>query len=225
LLLAGQTNAGKSSLINALASSIVAQVTPLPGPPGFACFEAVDPSGQTCILVDAPGLSTAPGAIDALVTEAEKADAVLWIVSAVQAARDADARGLQAFRASFDRRSELNPPPVLCVVTHIDQLRPFTAWDPPYDVAAPASPKARSIREAMDAIAGELGMPIRNIVPVSVAPDREAYNLDVLRLSINEALPRARHAQLSRTHANGRRGGWWKEVGRLYQGVRTIVVD
>ncbi len=35
LLIAGQTNAGKSSLINALARSIVAQVTPLPGPAGL----------------------------------------------------------------------------------------------------------------------------------------------------------------------------------------------
>ncbi len=223
LLIAGQTNAGKSSLINALARSIVAQVTPLPGPAGFACFEAVDPAGDSCILVDAPGLSPAPNAIEALVAEAAKADAVLWTVSAVQAARDADAKGLLAFRASFERRADLNPPPVLCVVTHIDQLRPFTEWNPPYDVADPASAKARSIREAMDAIAAELGMPIGRVVPVSVAPDRDGYNLDVLRVCINGALPEARHAQLSRTHAGGRRGGWWKEAGRLYQGVRTVI--
>ena len=170
------------------ARSIVAQVTPLPGPAGFACFEAVDPAGDSCILVDAPGLSPAPNAIEALVAEASKADAVLWTVSAVQAARDADAKGLLAFRASFGRRADLNPPPVLCVVTHIDQLRPFTEWNPPYDVADPASPKARSIRQAMDAIAAELGMPIGRVVPVSVAPDREGYNLDVLRVCINGAL-------------------------------------
>jgi hypothetical protein len=225
LLIAGQTNAGKSSLINALASSIVAQVTPLPGPAGFACFEAVDPAGQTCILVDAPGLSAAPGGIEALVAEAGKADAVLWTVSAVQAARDADAGALRAFRAAFEKRSDLNRPPLLCVVTHIDQLRPFAEWNPPYDVAAAPGPKARSIRDAMDAIAQDLGMPIGRVVPVSLAPDREAYNVDALRVRIGESLPAARHAQLSRTYARDARGGWWREAGRLYHGVRTIITD
>jgi hypothetical protein len=223
LLIAGQSNAGKSSLINALTRSIVAQVTPLPGPPGFACFEAVDPAEQACILVDAPGLSDAQAAIEALTAEAAKADVVLWTVSAVQAARETDVRGLRAFRAAFERRSDLNRPPLLCVVTHIDQLRPFGEWDPPYDVAAPPGPKARSIRNAMDAIALDLGIPIAFVVPVSLAPDREAYNIDALRLRIGESLPAARHAQLSRTYARDARGGWWRDVARLYHGVRTII--
>ena len=225
LLLAGQANAGKSSLVNALARDIVAHVTPLPGPAGFACFEAVDAAGQSCILVDAPGLSTAPDKIEVLVAEAVTADAVLWTVSALQAARDADVGGLRAFGSAFERRSDLNRPPLLCVVTHIDQLRPFTEWDPPYDVADPTNPKARSIREAMNAIADDLGIPLGSVIPVSLAPDREAYNVDVLRLRISEALPAARHAQLSRAYAGDHRGGWWKEVGRLYQGVRTIIAD
>jgi predicted GTPase len=223
LLIAGQSNAGKSSLINALARSIVAHVTPLPGPPGFACFEAVDPAEQSCILVDAPGLSDAPAAIEALTAEAAKADAVLWTVSAVQAARETDVRGLRAFRAAFEQRSDLNRPPLLCVVTHIDQLRPFAEWNPPYDVAAPPGPKARSIRDAMDAIALDLGIPIAGVVPVSLAPDREAYNIDALRLRIGESLPAARYAQLSRTYARDARGGWWREAARLYHDVRTII--
>jgi predicted GTPase len=225
LLLAGQTNAGKSSLINALAHSIVAEVTPLPGPPGFACFEAVDPAGESCILVDAPGLSTTPEAIEALVNEAGKADAVLWTVSAVQAARDPDVRGLQAFRAAFAQRAELNPPPLLCVVTHIDQLRPFAEWDPPYDVAEPMKPKARSIRDAMDAIVRDLGLPIGGVVPVALVPDREAYNIEALRLRISASVPAARHAQLSRTHAGDHRHGWLGEIKRLYHGVRTITAN
>nr|WP_294560087.1 GTPase [uncultured Rhodopila sp.] len=223
LLIAGQTNAGKSSLINALARSIVAQVTPVPGPAGFGCFEAVDPAGQTCILVDAPGLSAAPAAVEALVAEAVKADAMLWTVSALQAARDTDVRGLRGFRAAFEQRSDLNRPPLLCVVTHVDQLRPFAEWEPPYDVAAPSGPKARSIRDAMDAIALDLGMPIGSVVPVSLAPDHDAYNVDALRLRISESLPAARHAQLSRTYARHKRGGWWRDVERLYQGAKTIV--
>jgi predicted GTPase len=225
LLLAGQSNAGKSSLVNALAQNIVAQVTPLPGPPGFACFEAVDPAGQACVLVDAPALTTSPAAIEALAAEAVKADVVLWTISAVQAARDVDAHGVRAFHAAFDRRADLNRPPLLCVVTHIDQLRPFTEWNPPYDVVNPSGPKARAIREAVTAIAADLRIPPGSVVPVSLAPDRDAYNIDVLRTRVSEALPAARHAQLARAYAQDRRGGWWREVARLYQGVRTILVD
>jgi predicted GTPase len=225
LLLAGQGNAGKSSLVNALAQNIVAQVTPLPGPPGFACFEAVDPAGQACVLVDAPALTTTPAAIEALAAEAVKADVVLWTISAVQAARDVDAQGVRAFHAAFERRADFNRPPLLGVVTHIDQLRPFTEWNPPYDLVTPSGPKARAIREAVTAIAADLGIPTGSVVPVSLAPDRDAYNVDVLRTRISETLPAARHAQLARAYAQDRRGGWWREVARLYQGVRTILVD
>jgi predicted GTPase len=206
-----------------LVRSIVASVTPLPGPPGFACFEATDAGGQTCILVDAPGLSTEPAAMRALVDEAVKADVVLWTVSALQAARDTDARGLRAFRAAFEQRSDLNRPPLLCVVTHVDQLRPFAEWAPPYDVAEPATAKARSIRAAMEAVAEELRVPLGSVVPVALVADRDAYNVDALEFRVTEALPAARHAQLSRAHAGDHRAGWWREVERLYRGVRTIV--
>jgi hypothetical protein len=92
-------------------------------------------------------------------------------------------------------------------------------------VVSPAGAKARSIREVLTVVAEELGVPVGSVVPVSLAADREAYNVEALRLRISEALPAARHAQLSRAYADDRRGGWWKEVGRLYQGVRTIMVD
>ncbi len=223
LLVAGQGNAGKSSLVNALAQDVVAAVTPLPGAAGFACFRATDPAGQACVLVDAPGLSDDPAAIEALAEQARMADAMLWTVSAVQPARHADALGLRAVRAAFARRPDLNPPPLLCVLTHIDQLRPFAAWDPPYDVAAPGSAKARSIRAAMDAVAGDLGLPLGDLVPVSMAPGRAAYNVDALRERIAAVLPEARLAQLARAQATAGSAGWWTNVARTYRGVRTIV--
>src|SRR6185295_1393101 len=104
------------------------------------------PEGRAFMLVDAPGLVSAPDAIAALVDEAQKADIILWCVAAHQAAFDIDASGLGAFRDWFAARPDLNRPPLLCVMTHIDQLRPFSEWEPPYDIARPAKPKEKSIR-------------------------------------------------------------------------------
>ncbi len=77
-------------------------------------------------------------------------------------------------RAQLARR----PPPVVLALTHVDELRPANEWTPPYDVAAPAAPKARAIRAAIDAVARALDLPADAIVPVAMPPGREPYNLD-----------------------------------------------
>jgi predicted GTPase len=223
ILIAGQINAGKSSLLNALARDILAPVSPLPGPPGFRSFAAKDPDGRNFVFVDAPGLDSAPAAIAALAEEARKADIVLWTTAAHQPAREVDARGLKAFREWFAARPEFNRPPVLCVATHIDQLRPFTEWSPPYDIVAADRPKARAIRDAVQAIAQDLDLAPESIVPVCLAPTCDAYNLDVLRARIAASLPEARYAQLARAHASSGARNWWREIERVMQAGRTLL--
>ena len=41
------------------------------------------------------------------------------------------------------------PPPVLGVLTHIDQLRPTLQWTPPYAWREPSQPKEHSIAGAV----------------------------------------------------------------------------
>lgn len=225
ILIAGQTNAGKSSLLNALAKDIVAPVSPLPGPPGFRVFEAKDADGPGFVFVDAPGLDMSQPAIEALSEDARRADIVLWTVAVTQAARDADARGLEAVRAWFRARPELNRPPILCVATHIDQLRPFAEWDPPYDIVAADRPKARAIREAVTSTAEELGLSAASIVPVSLAPGREPYNLDALHARIAASLPEARHAQIARAYATPVALEWRREFDRVVKAGRALFVE
>jgi predicted GTPase len=105
-------------------------------------------------------------------------------------------------------------------------LRPFTEWSPPYDIANPSTPKARSIRDAMDAVAEDLGRPIADIVPVSLAPDRESYNVDLVWAKLVDALPAAKSASLMRRVAEARRATDWRRVlgqavgaGRLAAGI------
>jgi len=222
ILIAGQINAGKSSLLNALAQEVLAPVTPLPGPAGFSCFEGRDPEGKAFVFVDAPGLDASADATAALAEEAKKADIVLWTIAAHQPARDADVQGLKAFGEWFAARPELNRPPLLCVATHVDQLRPFAEWAPPYDIVAADRPKAHAIREAVQAIAIDLGISAGSVVPVSLRPDSDAYNLDALRARIVACLPEARYAQLSRAGITAGKGSWRKEMNRLLLGGRVL---
>jgi uncharacterized protein len=58
-------------------------------------------------------------------------------------------------------------PPIVLALTNIDELRPASEWQPPYDIAAPVSPKARSIRAAIDSVAKVLDLSAVAIVPVA----------------------------------------------------------
>jgi hypothetical protein len=50
--------------------------------------------------------------------------------------------------------------------------------DPPYDINAPAGPKARAIRAAANAAARTLDLRADAIVPIAMPPGRESYNID-----------------------------------------------
>ena len=80
-----------------------------------------------------------------------------------------------------------------------------------------------SIRDALHAIASDLDVPVAGIIPVSLAPGREPYNLDVLRARIASSLPEARHAQLARTHAAREGIDWFKEAERLVNAGRSLL--
>src|SRR5262249_29174696 len=102
---------------------------------------------------------------------------VLLVVSAVSAAREPDRQLLAQLRERFAARPELRPPPVLAVLTHIDLLRPRREWKPPYDVAAPDSPKAHAIRGALYAVGADLQLAPESVVPVCSLPER-LYNVE-----------------------------------------------
>jgi uncharacterized protein len=77
-------------------------------------------------------------------------------------------------------------------------LRPASEWKPPYDIAAPAAPKAQNIRAALDAVSRALSLRADAIVPVAMPPGREHYNLDALWARIAIELDEAKLVQLDR---------------------------
>jgi uncharacterized protein len=225
ILVAGQTGAGKSSLVNALADAVESAVDMVPATTNFAAYRLVHEGMPAALLIDSPGLG--PGRdVDALVAAADTCDMVLWVVSAARAARDVDAAALDAVRGHFTLASNRRRPPVLLVLTHVDALRPFSEWQPPYDLASPASGKAQSIRAAMQAAGTELGFAADEIVPVRVDIAVAPYNIDAVWARIFELMPQAQRARLLRTLADIRSesawGALWSQAanaGRVIRGT------
>jgi uncharacterized protein len=225
ILLAGQTGAGKSSLLNALANTVEAEVSVVPTTARVAAYKLTHQGLQAALLIDTPGLTEA-NSLDALVESAAQADMVLWVSSATRAAREIDRRALSAIRDYFAAQHNRRRPPMLLVLTHVDALRPFNEWDPPYDLAAASSAKSRSILGAMEAAGSDLGFAANEIVPVRVDIALAPYNVDALWAKIMELVPEAHRARLLRTLSDiGSASSWatlWSQAanaGRVIRGT------
>lgn len=223
ILVAGQSGAGKSSLVNALAKEANAATDVLPATSSFTAYMLERDGLPAALITDSPGLGGDAEQRDALLEEAAESDLVLWVVAANRADRDVDRKALEAMRTHFAARSNRRRPPLILVATHIDRLRPFGEWAPPYDLESDEREKARNIRAAVTSIASDLGFAADERVPVSLADPRSPYNVERLWQGIAEALPEAMRAQLLRC-LHELRGSWsWKSIWSQARGAgRTI---
>jgi predicted GTPase len=221
ILLIGQVNAGKSSLLNALAQETRCAVGPLPTTSRMAEYQLELQGRPAVSLVDMPGLGerTEPE----LLAQAERADLIVWVASATQPARGPDRQSIDDFRVWANAQLARRTPPVLLALTHVDELRPAKEWTPPYDIAAPTGPKARAIRAAVDAIALALDLPADAIVPVAMPPGREPYNLDALWARITVELDEAKLAQLDRLRVGQQRLSLRELADQLGHAGRFII--
>jgi uncharacterized protein len=203
IVLIGQVNAGKSSLLNALAREIRSAVGPVPTTARAAEYR-LDLEGRPAVsIVDMPGL--AERAEPELLGQVARADLVLWVASATQPARDLDRHNLETVRVWARGELTRRAPPVLLILTHIDELRPANTWVPPYDIVAPSGTKAQSIRAAVDAVAKALELPADTVMPVAMPPGRDCYNLDAVWARIAVELDEAKLVQLDRLRVGRQR--------------------
>jgi predicted GTPase len=223
IVLIGQVNAGKSSLLNAMAQEIRCAVGPLPTTSRASEYLLEADDRPTVILVDMPGIDERPETAPELLQQAERADLIIWVASATQPARGPDRKGLDDLRAWAKAQLARRAPPVLLALTHIDELRPAAEWAPPYDITAPAGPKARAIRAALDAAARALDFPADAIVPVAMPPAREPYNLDALWARIAVDLDEAKLVQLDRLRVGAAGVNLRDLVSQLGNAGRVIV--
>ena len=225
ILVAGQTGAGKSSLVNALANAVEAAVNTVPTTAAFTAYKLTHDGLPAALLIDSPGLTGASN-VAPLVQAADDCDMVLWVASAVQAARATDRAAIEAIRAHFAAMPHRRQPPMLLVLTQIDRLRPFSEWEPPYDLSSPTRNKAASIRAAMEAAGAELGIAIDVIVPARVDVAVAPYNVDALWAKIIELAPDAQRARLLRSLSDIKSAATWGTIwsqavnaGRVIRGT------
>lgn len=178
IVVLGRTNAGKSSLINGLFGTLKAPTDALPGTTPMVTPYRLERDAQTAALVfDTPGCDTPQLPEKELKSAVMSADLILWVTAANRADRADEQRLLAQVRQWLTKQVHRRPPPMIVVMSHIDQLRPLREWRPPYDLANQRSEKARNIVEAMGAVASDLDVVAGDIVPVCLAENR-LYNVD-----------------------------------------------
>lgn len=180
ILVMGQVSSGKSALINALFGEIKAAENGLPTTADTTPYVLEREGLNYAIILDSAGYGGLqhPEAETALTQEWAKVDVILLVSHAVKAARQADLAQLNAIRTYFQQQKQVAMPVVIAVVTHIDQLRPLREWQPPYNYLQPDTPKAHAIAAARQAIAEELHLPFKLVVPVCLNPAYDIYNID-----------------------------------------------
>ncbi len=180
ILILGQVKAGKSSLINVLFGETRAAVDVVPRTTSVEPYLLERDGLRRAIILDTAGYEDSTASSDALEPvrkEIVQTDLVVMVCSAVTASRDADRRLLDEIRALFQRDPDHPFPPLAVAVTHIDQLRPFREWNPPYDLTHPAGAKAQQIREAVEAIAEDLAVEIEKVIPICLQ-EGAVYNVE-----------------------------------------------
>jgi uncharacterized protein len=211
ILVAGETGAGKSSLVNTLAGAVEAMVDALPSTKAFTTYRLTHDGLPAALITDSPGLG-GPKGIAPLLEQADDCDMVLWVSAANRAARDRDRAALAAIREHFAAQPNRRRPPMLLVLTHIDALRPFQEWEPPYDLEAATGAKAKSIRAAAEVASEELGFAGSDVVPVRADSAGASYNIDALWAKIIALMPDAQRARLVRVLSDVRSASGWSAI-------------
>ena len=234
VVLVGQVSAGKSSLVNALAETLEAEVDLLPTTDRTTAHaltvEDDDGGSATLHLVDTPGIDEDPEQVRRLVDVAREADLILWTARANQPARSPDERLHAALERWFDAHPERRLPPRLLALTHVDRLPPRGEWAPPYDLER-GEGKAETIRRALLAAREAIGFEAETpAVPLSlVPPDGEPYNVEAIAGQIMALADVATLAQFNRRRVErgAGSGGWrarWRQTRRLGLAMGRSVV-
>ncbi len=223
ILIAGQVNAGKSSLVNALRGAVHARVSELPTPGGSKEFRFLDGHGLDLTFIDTPGVTSLESADPALTTACRDVDLIIWVAQANQPARQVDVIALGAIRDAFAHNPQWVSPTIVMAITHIDRLKPFREWSPPYDIANPLNAKALQIREAVKEVGKALSAPEEALVPLSLIDGEPAYNVDALWAIIAEKMNGASQAALARALKQTIPVRLSELLGQCYEGGKFVL--
>lgn len=178
-LVIGQVNSGKSSLINALFGEMKALTDVLPQTQKVDPYLLERDGMEQAIILDTAGYEDADNSLKPLMEikeEVLRCDLILLVCSAQTATRQADRALLDGLRETFKETNRAFPP-LIIPLTHIDMLRPFREWEPPYNIEKPQGTKEKMIRELMEIVSKDLSVDIESIIPLNLTCD-PPYNLE-----------------------------------------------
>lgn len=178
ILVLGRSNAGKSSLINALFGKLTTTTDVLPDTTQALQPFILSREGLTQALIfDSPGCDSPFFDDKQMLMAAGNADLILWISPANRPDRQTERNCIDTLRAFLAARMDRHPPPLLVVANFIDRLRPVNEWHPPYDLTNRQNIKAVNITAAVRAIATDLAVSVEQVIPVCLL-EGKVYNVD-----------------------------------------------
>jgi predicted GTPase len=178
ILVLGRTNAGKSSLINALFGKLTVAADTLPDSTQTLMPFVLSREGLTeALIFDSPGCDNPLFDSQQLLTAAGSADLILWVSPVNRPDRQIERDCLDALRTSQAAQTDRHSPPLLVVASFIDRLRPVNEWQPPYDLNDRLNIKAANINAAVRVLAADLDVPVERVIPVCLM-DGKVYNVD-----------------------------------------------
>jgi predicted GTPase len=227
LVVLGQVKSGKSSLINALFGEMRAMTDVLPLTAEFTPYLLEREGMEQMLILDSRGYAgpTEGQGLDKTEAEIVRSDLIVLVCSAISAARHPDRQLLQRIRDLFQSHPELNTPPILVILSHIDRLRPVREWAPPYNIVQPQRPKEQAIRKAMEATAKDLGVELSDIIPVRLQAGH-GYNIEEGVIpAILVRLDRAQQVKYLRCLREQRREDYWNRLREQAWRAGRIVLD
>lgn len=222
VLVAGQVNCGKSSLTNALLRVVKSPVSELPSTGPQREFRIDLRSQFDIVICDSVGLSSdsTTKSKESLITNAIQSDLIIWIAKATQPSRSLDLETLRAIRAHFNANPGLRQPPMILVLSHIDQLSPASEWAPPYDLNDAGRRKSVNIKDAIQVVSKTLEF-CDPAIPMSLQRST-LYNVAALVDAIEISADDARAIALDRA-LRASKLSVGRIVGQVLRGAGTLV--
>jgi predicted GTPase len=209
---AGQFSAGKSSLINALLGSNMAETDIIPTTDGFQAYLS-DFGGVPTALLDMPGLDGSKRVMHTVLEDLVCADLVIWTIRANRPAREIDRAAIAELRQFFNERPERRMPPVIVVITCVDAI--FPSW--PFSENFLTDDAMTLVNDIVAAVEEDIGD--TQVHPVPVALTEPDWNVDTLRDRVDGCVGEALMAQRNRLRVESNTSGVLSEVSRAGRGL------